>query len=144
MTTVSFLHKFMVVSYEQRINLIQDYPKRHGKIYARFCQESEKDCGKSQQSHQQVLTLKWQWVGHVARRTDDRCARAVLDWNSRNIQRPRGRASDRCERHSKDRRSDSVKHFIRLLLVETLKYLSESITLKGQPYHLLIKLADCD
>ena len=41
-----------------------------------------------------VKTLKWQWAGHIARRSDGRWTKAVLEWSPRELQRPRGRPPD--------------------------------------------------
>jgi hypothetical protein len=42
--------------------------------------------------------LKWQWAGHISRRTDDRWGKRVLEWRprlcKRNVVRPQARWSD--------------------------------------------------
>lgn len=38
-----------------------------------------------------VGKLKWVWVGHVARRTDEKCTVEILYWYLRSIARPWGR-----------------------------------------------------
>lgn len=38
-----------------------------------------------------VKTLKWQWTGHLARRTDNRWITKITQWCPRNIKRPRKR-----------------------------------------------------
>ncbi|CAH2098273.1 unnamed protein product [Euphydryas editha] len=40
--------------------------------------------------------LKWQWAGHIARRTDGRWSRKVLEWRPRTGKRSVGRPSTRC------------------------------------------------
>ena len=32
-----------------------------------------------------VQSLKWDWAGHVARRTDDRWTKHILDWIPRDL-----------------------------------------------------------
>ncbi|CAK1589840.1 unnamed protein product [Parnassius mnemosyne] len=39
---------------------------------------------------QQISKLKWQWVGHIARRTDNRLGRKVLEWQRRTGRRSVG------------------------------------------------------
>ena len=45
-----------------------------------------------------ISKLKWQWAGHVSRRTDDRWGRCVLEWRprigKRKVGRPQARWSD--------------------------------------------------
>jgi hypothetical protein len=42
--------------------------------------------------------LKWQWAGHISRRTDNRWGKRVLEWRprlgKRSLSRPRARWSD--------------------------------------------------
>ena len=38
-----------------------------------------------------ISLLKWQWAGHVARRTDNRWGRKVLEWRPRTGRRSVGR-----------------------------------------------------
>ena len=40
---------------------------------------------------QKYSRLKWQWAGHICRRTDDRWSRRVLEWRSRLGKRSVGR-----------------------------------------------------
>ncbi|KAL0819976.1 hypothetical protein ABMA28_007973 [Loxostege sticticalis] len=42
-----------------------------------------------------ISKLKWQWAGHVCRRTDDRWSRRVLDWRPRTGKRCVGRPAAR-------------------------------------------------
>ena len=44
---------------------------------------------------QRVGTLKWRWAGHIARRTDDRWGRKVLEWWPRTGRRSVGRPPTR-------------------------------------------------
>ena len=44
---------------------------------------------------QRISKLKWQWAGHIARRTDDRWGRKVLEWRPRTGKRSVGRPSTR-------------------------------------------------
>ena len=44
---------------------------------------------------QSVGTLKWRWPGHIARRTDDRWGRKVLEWWPRAGRRSVGRPPTR-------------------------------------------------
>ena len=48
--------------------------------------------------------LKWHWAGHVARRTDHRWTKEILDWIPRDIKRPRrrppGRWQDEIRKHA--------------------------------------------
>ena len=47
---------------------------------------------------ERIKSLKWSWAGHVARRTDDRWTRKVLEWYPRGVKRPRKRPQDRWDR----------------------------------------------
>lgn len=38
-----------------------------------------------------VMRLKWKWAGHIARRTDGRWTRSILDWIPEDGYRPKGR-----------------------------------------------------
>ena len=38
-----------------------------------------------------VMRLKWKWAGHIARRTDGRWTRSILDWTPEDGYRPKGR-----------------------------------------------------
>ena len=40
---------------------------------------------------QRVKLLKWQWAGHLARRTDNRWTTRITQWYPRGITRPRRR-----------------------------------------------------
>ena len=42
-----------------------------------------------------ISKLKWQWAGHIARRTDGRWGRKVLEWRPRNGKRSVGRPPTR-------------------------------------------------
>ncbi|CAK1600115.1 unnamed protein product [Parnassius mnemosyne] len=44
---------------------------------------------------QRISKLKWQWAGHIARRTDDRWGKKVLEWRPRTGGRSVGRPSTR-------------------------------------------------
>ncbi|CAH2210977.1 jg7376, partial [Pararge aegeria aegeria] len=44
---------------------------------------------------QQVAKLKWQWAGHIARRTDGRWVSKVLEWLPRTDKRSVGRPPTR-------------------------------------------------
>ncbi|CAK1604107.1 unnamed protein product [Parnassius mnemosyne] len=46
---------------------------------------------------QRISKLKWQWAGHIARRTDNRWGRKVLEWQPRHMKRKRGRPCRRWE-----------------------------------------------
>jgi hypothetical protein len=45
-----------------------------------------------------ISMLKWQWAGHISRRTDNRRGKRVLEWRSRlgkrSVGRPQARWSD--------------------------------------------------
>jgi hypothetical protein len=45
-----------------------------------------------------IRTLKWQWAGHISRRTDNRWGKRVLEWGprlgKRSVGRPQARWSD--------------------------------------------------
>jgi hypothetical protein len=47
---------------------------------------------------QRVKSLKWQWAGHIARRTDNRWTTRTIEWYPRGIKRPRKRPKDRWDR----------------------------------------------
>jgi len=34
---------------------------------------------------EKIATLKWNWAGHIARRTDDRWTKKILEWRPRRI-----------------------------------------------------------
>ncbi|KAJ8726778.1 hypothetical protein PYW08_007034 [Mythimna loreyi] len=42
-----------------------------------------------------IAKLKWQWAGHIARRTDGRWGRKVLEWRPRTKRRSFGRPPTR-------------------------------------------------
>ena len=42
-----------------------------------------------------IAKLKWQWAGHIARRTDGRWGRKVLEWRPRSGKRSAGRPPTR-------------------------------------------------
>ncbi|KAI8438995.1 hypothetical protein MSG28_011294 [Choristoneura fumiferana] len=42
-----------------------------------------------------ICKLKWQWAGHIARRTDNRWGRKVLEWRPRTGRRSVGRPPTR-------------------------------------------------
>ncbi|KAI8421377.1 hypothetical protein MSG28_009457 [Choristoneura fumiferana] len=42
-----------------------------------------------------IAKLKWQWAGHIARRTDDRWGQKVLEWRPRTGRRAVGRPPTR-------------------------------------------------
>ena len=42
-----------------------------------------------------IATAKWKWAGHVARMSDGRWTRRVMEWQPRQSQRPRGRPPTR-------------------------------------------------
>ncbi|CAK1590619.1 unnamed protein product [Parnassius mnemosyne] len=44
---------------------------------------------------QRISTLKWQWAGHIARSTDNRWGRKVLEWQPRTGRRSVGRSPTR-------------------------------------------------
>ncbi|CAK1592844.1 unnamed protein product [Parnassius mnemosyne] len=44
---------------------------------------------------QRISKLKWQWAGHIPRRTDHRWGRKVLEWQPRTGRPPRGRTRKR-------------------------------------------------
>ncbi|CAH2226067.1 jg24551 [Pararge aegeria aegeria] len=44
---------------------------------------------------QRISKFKWQWAGHVCRRTDGRCGRRVLEWRPRIGKRSMGRPAAR-------------------------------------------------
>jgi hypothetical protein len=45
-----------------------------------------------------ISMLKWQWAGHISRRTDNRWGKRVLEWRprlgKRSVRRPQARWSD--------------------------------------------------
>jgi hypothetical protein len=49
-----------------------------------------------------ISTLKWQWAGHISRRTDKRWGKRVLEWRprlgKRSVERPQARWSDNLRR----------------------------------------------
>ncbi|CAH2244793.1 jg5144 [Pararge aegeria aegeria] len=49
---------------------------------------------------QRIAKLKWQWAGHIARRTDGRWGLKVLEWRlrtgKRGVDRPPTRCTDGC------------------------------------------------
>ena len=47
---------------------------------------------------ERVVSLKWQWAGHVARRKDGRWSKEILNWSPIYQKRPRGRPLDRWDR----------------------------------------------
>lgn len=51
---------------------------------------------------QRISKLKWQWAGHVCRRTDNRWGKRVLEWRprlgKRSVGRPQARWSDDLQR----------------------------------------------
>ncbi|KAJ8883177.1 hypothetical protein PR048_015017 [Dryococelus australis] len=47
---------------------------------------------------ERMKSLKWQWAGHTARRSDDIWTTAVMDWIPRDLKRSRGRPPDRGDR----------------------------------------------
>ncbi|KAJ8883132.1 hypothetical protein PR048_014972 [Dryococelus australis] len=44
---------------------------------------------------ERAKTLKWQWAGHIARRSDNRWTTAVIYWIPRDLKKSRGRPPDR-------------------------------------------------
>ena len=50
---------------------------------------------------QRISRLKWQWAGHICRRTDDRWSKRVLEW--------RPRLGKRSVRHPPARWSDDIR-----------------------------------
>ena len=42
-----------------------------------------------------VSKLKWEWAGHIARRTDNRCTTRITDWTPRGYTRKQGRQKTR-------------------------------------------------
>ena len=42
-----------------------------------------------------IKSLKWQWAGHLARRTDNRWTTRITQWYPRGVKRPRGRPNMR-------------------------------------------------
>jgi hypothetical protein len=59
-----------------------------------------------------ISMLKWQWAGHVSRRTDNRWGKRVLEWRSRlgkcSLGRPQARWSDDA---SSRRSSEMARHW---------------------------------
>ncbi|CAK1578278.1 unnamed protein product [Parnassius mnemosyne] len=54
---------------------------------------------------QRISMLKWQWAGYIARRTDNRWGRKVIEWQPRtgrrSVRRPPTRWSDDLVRHAR-------------------------------------------
>ncbi|KAJ8709615.1 hypothetical protein PYW08_009619 [Mythimna loreyi] len=50
---------------------------------------------KSTDIARRIALLKWQWAGHIARRTDGRCGGKVLEWRPRTGRRSVGRPPTR-------------------------------------------------